>query len=368
MSQGLRLFLIALAIATGIFLIWYFVNIFAYVIIAAVVSLLGKPIVDFLGHFTIRKRKIPKALRALAALLLMWMLLIFFLVFIIPVIASELQKLSQIDANSVIASLSEPIQYFERFVTKYQVDSKDAFTVSGFISEKLLTVFNVSFFTSFLSSLAGTLGNFFVAIFSITFISFFFLRDENLFGEAVLSIIPDKHTEAFTRVMDSVRHLLGRYFIGIILQISGIFILISIGLLIVGLSFSQSLLIALLAALFNVIPYIGPLIGGAIGIILGIATHLHLDFYSGLLPLVAKMFGVFALVQLIDNMLFQPVIFSNRVNAHPLEIFLVIMMAGSFSGIAGMILAIPVYTVLRVFAKEFLYNFKVVKKLTSKIE
>jgi len=55
------------------------------------------------------------------------------------------------------------------------------------------------------------------------------------------------------------------------------------------------------------------------------------------------------------------------VKAHPLEIFVVILVAGSLGGIVWMILAIPAYTFIRVVAKEFLGEFKVVKKLTQDI-
>ncbi|HNV51901.1 MAG TPA: AI-2E family transporter, partial [Tenuifilaceae bacterium] len=57
----------------------------------------------------------------------------------------------------------------------------------------------------------------------------------------------------------------------------------------------------------------------------------------------------------------------NSVKAHPLEIFIVLLIAGSVAGILGMLLAIPCYTVIRVFAKEFFNNFRVVQKLTEKI-
>jgi len=74
---------------------------------------------------------------------------------------------------------------------------------------------------------------------------------------------------------------------------------------------------------------------------------------------------VIIITQTIDNVVFQPFIFASSVNAHPLEIFIVILAAGSFAGVAGMILAIPSYTVLRVIGKEFFNNFKTIKKLTS---
>jgi predicted PurR-regulated permease PerM len=77
--------------------------------------------------------------------------------------------------------------------------------------------------------------------------------------------------------------------------------------------------------------------------------------------------GVFAAANLIDNTVLQPLIYSNSVKAHPVEIFLVILIAGSLAGIPGMILAIPTYTMLRVIAKEFLSQFKVVQSLTRNI-
>jgi predicted PurR-regulated permease PerM len=135
---------------------------------------------------------------------------------------------------------------------------------------------------------------------------------------------------------------------------------------IVGLDFKQSLLIGLTAAVMNIIPYLGPLIGSGLGILMGLAFHIDMGI-ENLLPMAGYMAIVYMVVHLIDNFIFQPFIFGSSVNAHPLEIFLVIMMAGSIGGVTGMIVAIPAYTILRVFAKEFFNNFRVVKKLTEKI-
>ena len=134
-----------------------------------------------------------------------------------------------------------------------------------------------------------------------------------------------------------------------------------------GVGFRHGLLIGLLAGILNIIPYLGPLIGASLGVFLGMATHLNLNFYNELLPLAGYMIIVFIIVQVIDNVLFQPLIYSSSVQAHPLEIFLVILIAGSIAGIVGMIVAIPSYTILRVFAKEFFNKFKVIKKLTEHI-
>ena len=108
--------------------------------------------------------------------------------------------------------------------------------------------------------------------------------------------------------------------------------------------------------------------GAAVGLLIGAALHINADFMSETLPLLGFMTIVFASVQVIDNILFQPLIYSSSVKAHPLEIFLVILAAGSLAGIIGMILAIPVYTIIRVVAKEFFDNMKIVKKITKSLK
>lgn len=367
MNSILRYILIGLGILLAVVTIWYFINIVAYILIAAVLALIGRPIVENLGKLHIGKFHIPKALRALMTLLLIWLIISVFFRIFIPLIASEVNNLSTLNPQQLLNSLKEPTLRLEALIDKYSIGSEEPFSIENFLTDKAISIFNLSFFSNILSSFAGILGNVFIAIFSISFITFFFLRDEKLFAEGILTLVPDKHEEAFRHAMASTRSLLMRYFIGILGQITGIFTLLTVGLTIVGVGFTHSILIALIAALFNVIPYVGPIIGGAIGILLGVATHIELDFYTQLLPMVGWMLLVFVLVQLTDNLLFQPLIFSNSVNAHPLEIFILLLVAGSLAGIAGMILAIPSYTVIRVFAKEFFNNFKVVKKLTKNI-
>ena len=189
-----------------------------------------------------------------------------------------------------------------------------------------------------------------------------------MFTGGILLFIPTRHEERFIKFLTGTKKLLSRYFIGILFQVTGITILVTLGMTIIGLKFQLAAVIGLTAGVMNVIPYIGPLIGISIGLLLGIANHLSMNFYQELLPLLGYMTLVFIIVQIIDNVLFQPVIYGTSVKAHPLEIFLVILIAGSLAGIPGMILAIPFYTVIRVFAGEFFNQFKIVKKITEKID
>jgi predicted PurR-regulated permease PerM len=144
-------------------------------------------------------------------------------------------------------------------------------------------------------------------------------------------------------------------------------ILITIGMTIAGIDFQQALVMGLILGILNVIPYVGPWVGLFIAIIMGVASHMNQDFATVVMPLVTYMIIVEAITHLIDNIVFQPIIFSNSVRAHPLEIFVVVLASGFAAGIPGMILGIPGYTVLRVFAREFFYNFKAVQKITSSL-
>lgn len=367
MNKTFRYILIGLGIVIAALCIWYFIHIVAYILISAVLALIGKPMVDLLGRLHIRQVKIPKAIRALVTLLLIWTVVGLFLRIFIPIVAKEVQSLSELDPQLILDSLAEPIKRLEAVIEKYRLRETDHFTVQNFLIEKAMNIFNVSFLTNIFGTFASILGNTFIAFFSISFITFFFLRDETLFTEAILTVVPDKYVDAFKHAMSSSRHLLMRYFIGVILQCTGIFIMVTLGLKVIGFDLNHCLMIALFAASVNFVPYIGPLIGSTVGILLGITTHLYLDFYTQILPLVGWMIVVFIIVHLIDNIINQPLIFSNSVNAHPLEIFILLLLAGSLAGMAGMMLAIPTYTIIRVFAKEFFNKFKVVKKLTKNI-
>jgi len=101
---------------------------------------------------------------------------------------------------------------------------------------------------------------------------------------------------------------------------------------------------------------------------LGVANFLDMDVYTHILPLMGKMVLIFAIVQVLDNNIFQTVIFSNSVKAHPIEIFLVIVLAGSLAGVVGMIFAVPIYTVLRIVGRHFFSQFRIVKSLTQNMD
>ncbi len=353
-----------LGIAILIFILWYFMSIVAYILIAAVISLIGQPLVSLIRRIKIKGFQLPKWLCAALTLVFIWFLIFIFFSVFVPLVASQANELSNINVQAVITNLQGPIQELEQFLAEMNVGGGTNFSVKDYATEKIIEILQISHISNFLGSFAGTLGDIFVAIFSISFISFFFLKEEKLFSNAILAFVPNQYIEEAKHVMASIHRLLKRYFIGVLIEVFSVCLLNTIGLSIVGLKFENALLIALFAGVMNVIPYIGPIIGATFGVVIGIATNLQLDFYTELTPLIGLMLLVFVSVQIIDNIVFQPLIYSNSVNAHPLEIFLVILMAGNLAGIVGMVLAIPSYTILRVIAKEFFNGIKVIQQLT----
>lgn len=356
---GLGLALVALVT-------WYFSTIFFYLIASAVLALLGRPFVKFYSRIKVGRSSPSPAICALGAMLTIMLIFAGIIGVFIPLILDEIKILSSIDPKQVLQSIEGPLRSMEEKLNAYNTDPTQHISIEAYAQQKLAEVFSFARVSQILNSIISVTGSLFVAFFAISFMTFFFLKDESLIYETVQLLTPKKHSRTIRIIMLESQELLERYFIGICMETAAVTFLIAIGLYIFGIK--NALIIAFFAGIINIIPYVGPLIGAAFGIFIALSTNLHLDLYSEMLPLIGKVAGVFVVVQLIDNMFLQPMIYSNTVKAHPLEIFLVIMVAGSLAGIPGMIMAIPSYTIIRVIAKELFYNFRVVRKLTEDLE
>lgn len=365
MNKLARYIIIAVATAAILSVVWYFQHIVTYVLIAAVLSLIGKPLMKQLGRIRYKKWRLPTAVRAALTLISIWLAFVLFFYVFTPLIANQLNDFSRVDAEGIVGQLDRPMHKADLLVRKY-VSSDPDFSVKSTLAHELEKIVNVSQLSSFFGSLAAIIKNFAVAVFAISFVTFFFLKEDRLFYQTIILLFPQRYEANIVRALTSVHRLLVRYFVGIFSDILCVMTLLTLGLaLVAGFSWHQALFIGLLAGVLNMIPYVGQLISYALGtaICLVTATNTGVAF----LPLWLKALAVFFSVQVIDAAALQPLIYSNSVKAHPLEIFLVILTAGSLGGILGMLIAIPTYTVLRVFAKEFFNNFRVVRKLTEKI-
>lgn len=358
--------LLVLGLLFVCFLIWRFSAIVTYVLISVVLAFIGKPLVRWLILIKYKGFRIGKGLAAFVTLVTLWVVFISFFRFVIPLVLSQLDTLSQIDFTAVMESIEEPIQdIMSRFNSDpLLVENKSFMDV---LYENIGSKIDLSEVSNIFAMIAGTVGELLIAFFSISFITFFFMKEENMFRDVIILLVPTDYEKKVRHILDSISHLLRRYFIGLLFEVFMVMLLDTVGLTIVGIDFNDAVVIGLICGLFNVIPYLGPWMGATIGLLIGAALNLNAEFASELLPLMGWMILVFGLTQVVDNVLLQPLIYSSSVKAHPMEIFLVILTAGSMAGIVGMILAIPVYTILRVIAKEFFDNMKIVRKITERL-
>lgn len=364
MNNKYRVFFAAIGFLFAIFMIWYFSNIVIYIIISAVLSMIGHPLVRRFDKIKLWKFSFPHSLSVVISLLIILSAFVGFIWFVIPLIMSQAQMISGINVPEVLEYFKEPIESVKGILIEYNI-LPEGKTIEGGVEQQINSMIDIATFSSLAQNLLSTTSTLFMAIFSILFITFFFLRDEAMFENLIILISPEKHTEKVKRILAQTQTLLTRYFIGLLLEVLSMMTLLTIGLTVLGIE--GALIIGFLGGLMNIIPYLGPIIGVSVGVLFGVTTALSLGMYDQIGIFAIGIVAVFSVVNLFDNFLLQPLIYSNSVKARPIEIFIVIIMAGSIAGITGMMLAIPSYTVIRIVAKEFLSESRIVQKLTEKI-
>lgn len=347
------------------FLLFKFYYIIGWLLIAAVISFVGEPLVKFFDSLHIGKFRIPRVLSTIFSLLIILSFILGLIAVFIPLIISQAQAIAKIDLSQVGEEFQGPIQWIDTRLHNMGTIPADQ-SLQDYISQKMSTIINFNNIGSLLGGVVSKAGNLLLGLFSIIFISFFFLKDENMFEESVLLIVPEKHHVGTRKVIIDSKFLLKRYFIGILVELVSVITLISLGLWILGVK--NALLIGFFGGIMNIIPYIGPVLGSIMGISIGITGTLAGGNMHELLPVLIKLMSVIVVVQFIDNNILVPTIYSKSVKSHPLEIFLIIIMGGGLAGFVGMLLAVPVYTILRVIAREFFQEFRVIQKMTDKME
>ena len=352
----------AFAIIAG--LCWVFRSVLIYIIAAFVVSLIGQPIFSALKQITIKGRSAPDWLISVFTLVSIILLFSLIITQVVPVVSGIVR-----DALALNGSLTFDRNMLDKInawiISVFPGVGRD-FDILGFTLEKLKDATSFSRVSSILGSLASAVAGFFVGLFSVVFISFFFIKDDKLFGKIVGALVSDRIEEQVGRTILDIERLLSRYFLGLTVEVLGVMLLDFLGLwLIARIGVNYAIGIAFIAGILNVIPYLGPLIGDVFGIVLclilkyGAGVGLDVNIWVFILIVFAIMQGT----QLVDNFIYQPLIYSTSIRANPLEIFIVLLVAGHLGGILGMLVAIPGYTVARVIASRFFYKYKPIRRL-----
>lgn len=364
-SQTFLKSIVAIVIVTVVlFLVWFFSDVVIYILVSAVLAIVGRNLVNKLAQLKIKNRAVPRWLAALITLICIWIIFGVAFGLLLPLVFNKAHQISTLDLASVLTSIEKPLSDIQNYISSLLAMQELPLSLYDSLVESIGSVVNMSSLNMIFSSLLNIVITAVISLFSISFITFFFLKDEGLFNSMITSLLPERYQENVNNSLNSVSQLLTRYFTGLLAESFLLMIAVSLTIMIFGMNPSDALIIGLVMGVMNVIPYAGPLIGAAISIFIGILSPID----GATIAYTITIIGCTILVYKgIDDFVAQPLIYSNRAKAHPLEIFLVILVAGYVAGIVGMLLAIPSYTVLRVFAKEFFSEFTLVRKLTDKI-
>ena len=363
--QNILRFVVGIAATAGIlFLVWYFSSVVIYILVSAVLAIMGRPLVNWLSRQHIGKYPFPRWAAASITLIAIIALFSVFFSLFIPLIFSKINEFAQLDFSSVMTSIEEPIAHAQQYLSRTFAIPETHFSLSDTLIESLKDFVNYNTLNSTVTSIVGFTLSMLISVFSISFITFFFLKEDGLFYSMITNLFPARLQENVTRALDSITHLLARYFTGILTESIILMLVISTVMVLLGMKTDNALLIGLIMGIMNVIPYAGPLMGGILSASIGLITPIEgMTAVNSFLTIGFTLFCIKGF----DDFVLQPTIYSERVKAHPLEVFLVILIAGYMAGIVGMLLAIPSYTVLRVLAKEFFSQFALVQKLTQNI-
>ena len=327
-----------------------------YLLIASILSLIFRPVFNFFTH----KLKFNITLASIVTLLLIILILAGLISLLIPLVLEQGKNLSLLNVNALESKFSLLFSELNNYLTRFNLNIEDSiFNVEEFSKQSIQAI------PIILNSVGGVLGSFTLGLLSVLFITFFFLRDSIKFEKWIILLLPNTYTKRANKSFREINNLLSRYFLGLILQITILFIFYTIILLILGVE--DAIVIAFLCSLLNLIPYIGPIVGFIVITTLTMTSYLGSDFSSVILPKTIFVGIGYIVAQIFDNFLSQPYIFSNSVKSHPLEIFLVIISGGFLFGVVGMIIAIPLYTAFKVIGKVFFSENKLVKKLTKNL-
>ena len=320
---------------------WYFRSVLIYIIAAFVISLIGQPIYRAIKQITIKGKSAPDWLISVFTLVSIILLLALIVTQVVPIVSGIVRD--AVAMNSSISFDQDMLDSINAWIINVFPDAGLDFDIITFSLGKLKDVTSFSGVSNILGSVASAIAGIVIGVFSVVFISFFFIKDEALFGKIVGALVPDRIEESVGKTILDIEMLLSRYFVGLTIEVLGVMLLDFLGLwLIARIGVNYAL-------------------GVGLCLILKAGAGVGLDVNIWIFALIV--FAIMQGTQFVDNFVYQPLIYSTSIKANPLEIFIVLLIAGHIGGPLGMLVAIPSYTAVRVIASRFFYKYKPVRRL-----
>lgn len=336
-----------------------------YLLISFVISLILAPIKNLLLKIRIKKFHLNDAVATIISMLFLLGVIILFFFYVLPPIITKLTSLIAIDYDILLLQLESSLKPIEKTLIDYKI-ANESFSFAQII-QKYITNFQASInIEKAFENIINSFGDIVVGVVTVVFFSFFIIKDQNVFPSLVKSLFAERYHSMIDNIINDTRVLLSRYFLGILIDQIIVFILIFLVFTLIG--YDYAILIAFFVGLFNIIPYFGPLIALILAILLGIVSSLMSGADTQLLwNIVITIIG-FESVKILDNLVLQPNIYAKSVKSTPFEVFLVLVIGEELFGIIGMILSVPVYTLLRIIAVQTLQGVPLIQKITSDLE
>jgi predicted PurR-regulated permease PerM len=346
-----NIFTVVIFLAVLIFLGYLFYNILIFILLSIIFAAVGSPLMKLLQKIKIRNKVCSSSLAAGITLFVLLGLIILGFYILIPFIVKEIEIVSSIDPALYTNALENWLQQADQFLY-----NKGLLEHNEHLGDILLTQTKSFLSAISITNLAGNLFSFaagiFILVFSVIFLSFFALKDKEIFFKMVRRAIPVSFRDNYDRILAQTRVQVVRYFSGVL--IDNIILGVAIGVACYLAKIPNAALIGCLAGIFNIIPYIGPFIAMGLGLAISVTSMLPFEPTAEMLTLLFwKMTIIFGVIKAIDTFVLTPIIFGKSIQVHPVEIFLVILLAGYVGGIMGMILAVPAYSMIRIVVKEF---------------
>jgi len=362
--------IIATGLVTGGYLVWFFSDIVSYLLISFIIAAILRTPTNYINQAQFLGMKMPRVLAIFISFGILFSLIGLFVILFAPLVSQQFENIISIDIGKNLTDLERTLHPknkedrnilvdIESFLRTYQVLDSETGIVLALKNYILGTQWIKKLkLISILNNLLSFTGNFFITLLAVLFITFFILYEKGGIRRYLLSLVPNRYFEVTIVAVTKIERMLSNYLLGILLQMISIFTVAAFGLILVGVDYAIT--IAVFAAVMNLVPFLGPMMGALFGLIVGISTNSELAEANSELYLIlmGKIIAVFAVVQLADNLFLQPLIFSKSVQAHPLEIFLIVFVGANLAGAVGMILAIPTYTILKVSFTEFFKGYK----------
>ena len=249
-------FIAGAAVAAAVlFLVWYFSSIVVYILVSAVLAVMGNPLVKFLSGLHFKGWQVPRWLAALATLVVIWVVLATLCSLFVPLVFNKIYQLSNVDFAAVVGSIGEPIARMQHDLQALFSLPESTFSLSDELTAALRQIIDINSLNTIFSSVINLVLSSVIAVFSVSFITFFFLKEEGLFYAMVTSVFPEHYHDNITRALDSVTVLLARYFTGILSE--SLLLTIAVTALVTGLAqfifFPQTALLGASGVVFMMI-------------------------------------------------------------------------------------------------------------------